>query len=94
MEKQIERDEKVIDLMTSMDDAYTSITEIESVRDQTAHLRRAIQAVVGQTFECALFIQEYAGRGFGSMLPIFTRNHLVSNDHFLHRKGVARYILR
>lgn len=56
--------------MVSMDDAYTSIVDIKSIRDQTAHLKSAIRTVIDQTFECAMFIQEYAGRGFSSALLI------------------------
>lgn len=53
--------------MGSMDDAYSSIAEIRSIRDQTTRLKRAIEAIISETFECAMFIQEYAGHGFSSV---------------------------
>lgn len=68
MEKQIDRDEKIIELMDSMDGAYSSIADIKSIRDQTPYLKRTIEAIISETFECAIFIQEYAGRGFSSAL--------------------------
>jgi hypothetical protein len=63
---QLDRDQKVIDLMTSMENVYSFVDEIQSLRDKNNTLDKIIKLILQQTFECAIFIQEYTGRGFAS----------------------------
>jgi hypothetical protein len=63
---QFDRDQKVIDLMASMEDVYSFVDEIQSLREKNKTLDKVIKLILQQTFECAIFIQEYAGRGFAS----------------------------
>jgi hypothetical protein len=66
VKNQLDRDQKLIDLMTSMENVYSFVDEIESLRDKNNTLDKIIKLILQQTFECAIFIQEYAGRGFAS----------------------------
>jgi hypothetical protein len=66
VKNQLDRDLKVIDLMASMENVYSFVDELQSLRDKNKTLDKVIKLILQQTFECAIFIQEYAGRGFAS----------------------------
>lgn len=50
-----------------MNNAYTFVDDVASLPEKVNSLENVIKAIVQQTFECALFIREYCGRGFASM---------------------------
>ena len=66
VKNQLDRDRKIIDLLTSMEKVYSFVDEIQAVRDKNTTLDSVIKLILQQTFECAIFIQEYAGMGFAS----------------------------
>lgn len=66
MKNQLDRDQKIIDLLTSMENVYSFVDEMQSVRDKNTTLDNVIKLILQQTFECAIFIQEYSGMGFAS----------------------------
>ncbi|KIM82264.1 hypothetical protein PILCRDRAFT_474447 [Piloderma croceum F 1598] len=61
---QLDRDQSVIDLMDAMERVYSFVDEIQSVPDKINTLEKIIDSILLQTFNCAMFIQEYAGCGF------------------------------
>jgi predicted AAA+ superfamily ATPase len=63
---QFDRDQKVIELIGLMKDVYLFIDEIQSLREKNKTLDKVIKLILQQTFESAIFIQEYAGCGFAS----------------------------
>jgi hypothetical protein len=70
---QLDRDQKVIDLLASMENVYSFVDEIQSLRDKNPTLDNVIKLILQQTFECAIFIQEYVGSGFASALMTHTK---------------------
>jgi len=60
---QIDRDAKVVGLIVSMSDLYSSIRSIKDIR-KDPKLQDVITSVLQNTVECALFVQEYIGEGF------------------------------
>lgn len=50
--------------MTSMHTAYSFVDDVASLHEKVGSLEVTTQAILQQTFECALFIREYCGRGF------------------------------
>jgi hypothetical protein len=63
---QLERDRRVIDLMAAMEHVYSFVDEIQFIPDKIKSLERVIKTILQQTFECAIFIQDYSGLGFAS----------------------------
>jgi len=63
---QLDRDQSVVDLMNAMERVYSFVDEIQSVPDKINTLEKIIDSILQQTFDCAMFIQEYAGCGFTS----------------------------
>ena len=71
MKNQLDRDKKVIELTAAMENAYSFVDEIRAIPDKIKTLDNIIKTILLQTFECSVFIQEYAGCGFlGKLLLI------------------------
>jgi hypothetical protein len=87
---QLERDGKVIDLMTAMENVYSFVDEIQSIPDKVKSLDKVIKTILQQTFECAIFIQEYAGLGFASLFSVFPMSSMF-DWHILQRKHWSRH---
>ncbi|KDQ13036.1 hypothetical protein BOTBODRAFT_401143 [Botryobasidium botryosum FD-172 SS1] len=64
---QLDRDKKVVSLIGSMRDLYSSMREFEDIR-KTKGLEDIIEKALQQTIECVFFVQEYVGNGFGDRL--------------------------
>ena len=62
---QVTRDQSVIDLVANMASVYSFVDAIVAVPDKVQILKDTIQRILVQTIECALFIREYTGKGFG-----------------------------
>jgi len=62
---QLERDKDVIDLVKAMGDVYTFVDAIQSLPNKLKLLEAIIRNILNQTVECAIFIREYTGHGFG-----------------------------
>ena len=77
VKNQLERDQKVINLMAAMEHVYSFVDEIQSIPDKVKSLEQLIKTILQQTFECAIFIQDYSGLGFASANIFYFQN--VSN---------------
>ncbi|KAJ6568883.1 WD40 repeat-like protein, partial [Mycena capillaripes] len=64
--KQQETDDKLRMLVETMVDVYSFVGDIEFLREQIKSLQNKVLAIVKQTVECAIFIQEYTANGFCS----------------------------
>ena len=67
---QLERDKKVVDLVTTMESVYSFVEVVRSYPDKLEVLENIIESILNQTIECVIFIREYAGRGFSSTLQL------------------------
>ncbi|KAF9060135.1 WD40-repeat-containing domain protein [Rhodocollybia butyracea] len=68
VEKQKETDKDVCRLVQTMAEVYAFAKDIESASEKIKRLETTVYALVKQTEECALFIREYTGHGFGVRL--------------------------
>jgi hypothetical protein len=66
---QVTRDKAVLDLVAIMASIYSFVDAIEAVPDKVQILEETIKRIFIQTVECAIFIQEYACKGFGGRSP-------------------------
>lgn len=62
---QITTDQKLIQLVTTMESIYTFVDAIQSnVSEHINLLEETIKRIFNQTIECAIFIREYVNHGF------------------------------
>ncbi|KAJ7144036.1 hypothetical protein C8R44DRAFT_725026 [Mycena epipterygia] len=59
-------DEKLCKLVQTMGDVYSFVEDVNSLSDKIKSVEDKALAIVKQTVECALFIQEYTANGFVS----------------------------
>ncbi|KAF7984452.1 hypothetical protein HWV62_14542 [Athelia sp. TMB] len=64
IQDQVVRDEQVLALLNTMKDLYSFVDILLVFPDRIATLKDTIGRISQQTFECAVFMQEYAGKGF------------------------------
>jgi hypothetical protein len=62
---QFDRDKKLIGLVTTMEEVYSFVDAIQTVPNKLQLLEDIIGKILKQTVECAIFIREYTGHGFG-----------------------------
>jgi hypothetical protein len=62
--KQRAADAKFVTLVETMVDVYSFVGDVESLPRKIKTLENKALAIVQQTVECALFIQEYTSRNF------------------------------
>ncbi|KII86762.1 hypothetical protein PLICRDRAFT_55670 [Plicaturopsis crispa FD-325 SS-3] len=65
---QVERDQKLLALFAAMQDAYSVVEPTEAFRKKIHTLEILFQKIIVHTTECAMFIREYCGHGFGGRL--------------------------
>ncbi|KAJ7117554.1 hypothetical protein C8R44DRAFT_543221, partial [Mycena epipterygia] len=65
VKQQQETDEKIIELIRTMATTYSFVEDIESLPGKMKELENTCIDIVKQTVECAIFIREYTGTGFG-----------------------------
>ncbi|KAJ7611217.1 WD40-repeat-containing domain protein [Roridomyces roridus] len=63
--KQKETDDKLTTLAQTMDEVYSFVKDLDFLPQKIKSLEQQTSAIVKQTMECALFIQEYTRHGFG-----------------------------
>jgi hypothetical protein len=63
---QLERDAQIKDLVDAMEDVYSFVDAVD-IREKVKILEDTIITILQQTVECAVFIREYCGRGFGGI---------------------------
>ncbi|KAJ7431599.1 hypothetical protein FB451DRAFT_1486595 [Mycena latifolia] len=64
VEKQQEADDELLKLVETMDEVYSFVKDVKFLPEKIKSLEDKSSAIFKQTFECALFIQEYTGHGF------------------------------
>ncbi|KAJ7611212.1 hypothetical protein FB45DRAFT_1065901 [Roridomyces roridus] len=65
VQKQQETDGKIVKLAQTMDEVYSFVKDLDFLPQKLKALEQQASAIVKQTVECALFIQEYNHHGFG-----------------------------
>ena len=65
MKGQLDRDAQLVGLVNAMEDVYLFVEASESFQVKVHVLQRTIDKILKQTVECAIFIREYTGHGFG-----------------------------
>ncbi|KAJ7117549.1 hypothetical protein C8R44DRAFT_707901 [Mycena epipterygia] len=68
VKKQQETDEKLVELVETMVTTFSFVEDTESLPRKIKGLENTCLAIVKQTVECAIFIREYIGKGFGGRL--------------------------
>ncbi|KAJ7609458.1 WD40-repeat-containing domain protein [Roridomyces roridus] len=66
VKKQQETDGKLTKLAKTMDEVYSFVKDLDFLPQKIKTLEQQASAIVKQTVECALFIQEYTRHGFGT----------------------------
>ena len=61
---QLERDQRLVDLVTTMENVYSFVDVVQSIPGKLQLLEDIITKILQQTVECAIFIREYTGHGF------------------------------
>ncbi|KAJ7480978.1 hypothetical protein FB451DRAFT_155281 [Mycena latifolia] len=64
VKNQQDTDDKLLKLVETMDEVYSFVKDVKFLREKIKSLEDKSSAIFKQTFECALFIQEYTGHGF------------------------------
>jgi hypothetical protein len=67
---QLDRDQSVVDLVSNMEALYSFVRPIQEFPEKLELLEDIIMDILRQTFECVIFLREYTGHGFCSMLCI------------------------
>jgi hypothetical protein len=79
VKSQLERDAKVIGLVKTMKDVYSFVEASDSFKQKVQLLEETIEKILKQTVECAIFIREYTGHGFGGELIMYARIYIIVN---------------
>jgi hypothetical protein len=77
VKSQLERDAKVIGLVKTMEDVYSFVEASDSFKQKVQLLEETIEKILKQTVECAIFIREYTGHGFGGELIMYARISII-----------------
>lgn len=84
-----------------MEEIYSFVDIIKSVPSKLQLLEDIIAKILKQTVECAIFIREYTGHGFGGeyestgmdvLEPILVNRQSSETDLFRHRPGYGTSI--
>jgi hypothetical protein len=72
----MDRDQKLVDLVTTMEDVCSFADTIQSIPKKLQLLEDIITKILKQIVECAIFIREYTGKGFSGQDPsVYTEAH-------------------
>ncbi|KAF7348825.1 WD40 repeat-like protein [Mycena venus] len=61
-------DDKTLQLVQNMVNVYSFVEDVESLPQQIKRLENVVVEITRQTLECAIFLREYTGQGFGGRL--------------------------
>ncbi|KAF7348802.1 WD40 repeat-like protein [Mycena venus] len=61
-------DDKTLKLAQNMVQVYSFVEDVESLPQQIKRLENVVVEITRQTLECAIFLREYIGHGFGGRL--------------------------
>jgi hypothetical protein len=76
---QLDRDAKLVGLVKTMEDVYSFVEASDSFKQKVQLLEETIEKILKQTVECAIFIREYTGHGFGGELITYARISMIIN---------------
>ncbi|KAJ7117535.1 hypothetical protein C8R44DRAFT_626722, partial [Mycena epipterygia] len=65
VKQQWETDKKIVELVQTMVTTLSFVEDTKSLPEKIEGLENTCLAIVKQTVECAMFIREYTGKGFG-----------------------------
>ena len=65
MRGQLERDRQLVGLMRAMEDFCSFVDVVRALPNKIQLLEDVLDQTLKQTVECAIFIREYTGHGFG-----------------------------
>ena len=85
LKAQRDRDQSVCNLVLTMESVYSFVEAIQLVPDKLEILEEVIVKILKQTVECAIFIREYTGHGFGGDDYIISCDVLIINACTVHR---------
>lgn len=71
--EQVQRDKKLVDLVTTMEDVYSFVDTIQSLPSKLELVDGIVAKILNQTVECAIFIREYTGHGFRCEYQVVTK---------------------
>ena len=80
LKSQIDRDRSICELVMGMEEVYSFVDVVRSLPNKLELLEDIIVKILKQTVECAIFIREYTGNGFGGKKSRFSRNADVTDD--------------
>ncbi|KAJ7078260.1 hypothetical protein C8R44DRAFT_97350 [Mycena epipterygia] len=72
VKQQRETDGKIFELVGTMEMTFSFVEDADSLPGKIEGLENTCLAIVKQTVECAIFIREYTGKGFGGRLAAHT----------------------
>ncbi|KII92446.1 hypothetical protein PLICRDRAFT_50823 [Plicaturopsis crispa FD-325 SS-3] len=65
VKSQVERDQRIVVLVGVMCDTYALVSSTDLLREKIPTIEDTVKKILSHTVECAIFIQEYMGHGFG-----------------------------
>jgi hypothetical protein len=66
VQAQQKRDQKILGLVTTMEDTYSFVTSMDELKKNRV-LQDIVEQILKQTVECGYFIQQYMRFSFGGM---------------------------
>ncbi|KAL5504762.1 hypothetical protein ACEPAH_7425 [Sanghuangporus vaninii] len=64
VENVLQTDQKVINLVQMMIDAFAFVSDVQTLREKASSLHESINGLLKQTIECCLFVRQYVHRSF------------------------------
>lgn len=64
IDRQLQRDMELCDLVSTMEDVYSFVNVTQDLPNKIQHLEDIITKIVAQTIECMIFVREYTDHGF------------------------------
>jgi len=89
VKNQLETDNKLVDLVNTMIDVWSFVDDVNSLPAKMKRLEDIIDKIQTQTVECAIFIREYTGHGFGGGLFISHHGPVVDRLFRQSREAVV-----
>ncbi|KAJ7108137.1 hypothetical protein C8R44DRAFT_884905 [Mycena epipterygia] len=72
VKKQKETDDKLLKLLKTMAEVYSFVADVQDLPEKFKKLEATVLGITKESVECAIFIHEYTGRGFGGRLARHT----------------------
>jgi hypothetical protein len=69
------RDQKVLALVTTMEDAYSFVVQADELKENSV-LQDIVAQILKQTIECGYFIQDYTRHSFGGEWQVYGKHNI------------------